>query len=147
MTCVCDRWQVSVTILLSCSLLYVMGHSSAQNFCVSHISTRTFQTSFMTCEISHECECVTVCYWILQCAIVFYCVPTLCVSMWWNLCAGDVQSSNDWNNLTLLINIWLMAQSDRQWHNLTYCDTVWNIETQCNTLWHTGAHSYTAKWK
>jgi len=116
--------------------MYVKGHSSAQNFCVSHISTRTFQTSFMTCEISHKCECATVCYWILQCAIVCYCVPPLRVSTWWNLCAGHFQSLNNWNNLTLLINIWLMAQSDGQWHIVTHFDTLWLNVTHLGTQSH-----------
>jgi len=84
--------------------------------------------------------CVTKYYSV---PLFFYCVPPLCVSMWWNLRAGDLQSLNDWNDLTLLINIWLMAQSEGQWHNLTYCDTVWNIVTQCDTLlthWGTQLH-------
>jgi len=63
-----------------------------------------------------------------------------------NLCAGDFQSLNNWNNLTLVMNIWLMAQSDGQWHTVKYCDLLWHTLTHCDSMWHTWAHSYTAKW-
>jgi len=158
-TDICDRWQISVTILLSCSLLYVMGHSWAQNLCVSHISNRTFQTLFTPCEISAECECVTVCHCVSLCVTVCHCVPLCatvchcvplcatvchCVSLCVTVChcvSLCVTVCHCVSHYVLLVCWWLsvlewMQQFDTV-NKYLINDTEWWTVTHCETLSHT----------